>query len=157
MKRALSSWFAVFAVTLIEVMAVTWFASASASAQAGSVTVKVEGLKGSEGVALVLLYDSAESWLKIPKAVQVVRAKISGASLVVELKGVKPGSYAVSVIHDENKNNELDMRWLPYPKPKEGVGASRDPETKVGPPKWESAKFDVGAEGATVNVTVKYP
>jgi uncharacterized protein (DUF2141 family) len=27
----------------------------------------------------------------------------------------------------------------------------------VGPPKWDGAKFDVGAQGATVNVTVKYP
>jgi uncharacterized protein (DUF2141 family) len=130
----------------------------SALAQAaGTVTVKIEGLKGSEGVALVALYDSAESWLKVPKAVQVVRAKIAGSALLVELKGVKPGSYGVSVIHDENKNNELDMRWLPYPKPKEGSGASRDPDTKVGPPKWDGAKFDVGAQGATVNVTVKYP
>ena len=51
-------------------------------------------------MALVLLYDSAESWLKVPKAVQVVRAKIAGSALVVELKGVKPGSYGVSVIHD---------------------------------------------------------
>ena len=125
--------------------------------QAGTVVVKIEGLKGTEGVALVALYDSAESWLKVPKAAQVVRAKITGSALTVELKGVKPGSYGVSVIHDENKNNELDMRWLPYPKPKEGSGASRDPDTKVGPPKWDGAKFDVAAEGTTVQVTIKYP
>jgi uncharacterized protein (DUF2141 family) len=124
---------------------------------AGTVMVKIEGLKGTAGVALVALYDSAESWLKVPKAAQVVRAKITGSALVVELKGVKPGSYGISVIHDENKNNELDMRWLPYPKPKEGSGASRDPDTKVGPPKWEGAKFDVGAEGSTVQVSIKYP
>jgi uncharacterized protein (DUF2141 family) len=131
-----------------------WAQSAPAG---GTVTVRIDGLKGSEGQALVVLYDSAESWLKVPKAVQVVRAKIAGAAQVVEFKGVKPGSYAVSVIHDENKNNELDMRWLPYPKPKEGSGASRDPDTKVGPPKWDGAKFDVGPQGASVNVTVKYP
>ena len=142
---------------LLGVLSVLALPERGAAQQAGTVTVKIEGLKGTEGVALVALYDSAESWLKVPKAAQVVRAKITGSALVVELKGVKPGSYAISVIHDENKNNELDMRWLPYPKPKEGSGASRDPDTKVGPPKWEGAKFEVGAEGATVQVTVKYP
>jgi uncharacterized protein (DUF2141 family) len=109
-------------------------------------------------VALVVLYDGAESWLKVPKAVQVVHAKITGSTLSVELKGIKPGSYAVSVIHDENKNNELDMRWLPYPKPKEGSGASGDVESsRVGPPKWENAKFDVAAEGKTISISLKYP
>lgn len=121
-----------------------------------TVSVKIDGLKGTEGVALVALFDSSDSWLKIPKAVQVVRAKISGASLVVDFKGVKPGTYAVSVIHDENKNNELDMRWLPYPKPKEGSGASNNVDTKMGPPKWENAKFEVKGD-TTVSVTVGYP
>ena len=149
MKRAF--WVVAVVSSVMLAVNVTW------AQQAGSVSVKIDGFKGTEGVALVTLYDSADSWLKVPKAVQVVRAKISGAALVVELKGVKPGTYAVSVIHDENKNNELDMRWLPYPKPKEGSGASRDPDTKVGPPKWEAAKFAVGAEAVTVKATLKYP
>jgi uncharacterized protein (DUF2141 family) len=121
-----------------------------------TVSVKIAGFKGTEGVALITLYDSEQSWLKVPKAVQVVRAKISGATMSVDFKDVKPGTYAISVIHDENKNNELDMRWLPWPKPKEGVGVSNDPENKAGPPKWEAAKFTVPAEGATVKATVKY-
>jgi uncharacterized protein (DUF2141 family) len=130
----------------------------SAWAQPGAtVTVKIEGLKGTEGVALVVLYESAESWLKIPKAAQVVPAKIAGSALTVELKGVKPGTYAVSVIHDENKNNELDMRWLPYPKPKEGSGASGEAASNKLAPKWESSKFEVPAEGKTINVAVRYP
>jgi uncharacterized protein (DUF2141 family) len=151
MKRAMSIW----VVALFS--GLTLAVSSAGAQQAGSVTVNIDGFKGTEGVALVTLYDSAESWLKVPKALQVVRLKISGATLQVELKGVKPGAYAVSVIHDENKNNELDMRWLPYPKPKEGSGASGNPDTKVGPPKWEASKFEVGAGGTSVSVTVKYP
>ena len=153
MKR----WTLVLWATLLGLSA--WFDGARASAQEApsTVTVKISGFKGAEGLALVTLYDNEQSWLKVPKAVQVVRAKITGAGMSIEFKDVKPGTYAVSVIHDENKNNELDMRWLPYPKPKEGSGASRDPDTKVGPPKWEGAKFDVAAEGTTVQVTIKYP
>jgi uncharacterized protein (DUF2141 family) len=147
-----SAWLFALAST---VTLLSW--SVALAQQVATVTVKIDGFKGTEGLALITIYDSPESWLKVPKALQVVRTKITGSALVVELKSIKPGTYAVSVIHDENKNNELDMRWLPYPKPKEGSGASRDPETKVGPPKWEGAKFDVGPEGATVNVTMHYP
>ena len=130
---------------------------ASAQDPAGAtVTVKIAGFKGTEGLALVTLYDNEQSWLKVPKAVQVVRAKITGSTLTVEFKDVKPGTYAVSAIHDENKNNELDMRWLPWPKPKEGVGISNDPENRAGPPNWETAKFDVAPTGTTVKATIKY-
>jgi len=122
-----------------------------------TITVKIDGFKGTEGVALVVLYENSESWLKVSKAAQVVHAKITGSALTVELKGVKPGSYAVSVIHDENKNDELDMRWLPYPKPKEGSGSSGEADSSKGPPKWETSKFDVPAAGKTINVAVKYP
>jgi uncharacterized protein (DUF2141 family) len=131
---------------------------ATATAQDGLATVKVNiaGFKGKEGVALIALFDSEATWRNVPKAVQVLRMKITGPTLNVEFKGVKPGTYAVQVIHDENKNNELDMRWLPYPKPKEGAAVSKDPETKSGPPKWDGAKFDVTAAGVTVTATMKY-
>jgi len=131
----------------------------SVAGQAASTTVslKIQGFQGTDGQALVALYDSADSWLNVPKAAQLVRAKITGAELSLDLKGVKPGSYAVSVIHDANANDKLDMRWLPYPKPKEGSGTSNDAEPKAGPPKWEAAKFDITGAPAVLTITLKYP
>ena len=128
---------------------------AHAEAALSVITVKITGLRSEEGQALVALYDSPQTWLKIPKASQVVHAKITGNALTIEFKDVKPGTYAVSVIHDENKNNELDMRWLPWPKPKEGVAVSNDPENRAGPPKWDGAKFEV-TKSVTVKATLKY-
>lgn len=121
-----------------------------------TVTVKIAGFRNVEGLALVTLYDSEQTWLNMPRAVQVVRAQLKGAELSVQLKDVKPGTYAVQVVHDENKNNKLDMRWLPYPRPAEGVGVSNDPDNKAGAPKWDAAKFDVGAEPQTIKITVRY-
>ncbi|HEY6881220.1 MAG TPA: DUF2141 domain-containing protein [Polyangiales bacterium] len=121
-----------------------------------TVTVKITGFRGVEGLALITLYDSEQSWLKMPKAIQVVRAQLAGPELSVDFKDVKPGTYAVQVIHDENKNNKLDMRWLPWPKPLEGVGVSNDPDNKAGAPKWDDAKFDVGSAPLAIKVTVRY-
>src|SRR5207244_283549 len=86
---------------LVLTLAVAALTPASAQAPLATVTVKIAGFRGVEGQALITLYDSEQSWLKVPKAVQVVRAKITGAAMTVELKDVKPGTYAVSVIHDE--------------------------------------------------------
>jgi uncharacterized protein (DUF2141 family) len=130
--------------------------AARAQQPAGAVTVKIAGFRNVEGLALITLYDSEQSWLKMPKAVQVVRAQLKGPELSVDFKDVKPGTYAVQVVHDENKNNKLDMRWLPYPKPTEGVGVSNDPDNKAGAPKWETAKFEVGPAPLAIKITVRY-
>ena len=152
MKR----WYVALWAVLLSVSALGG-ATARAQAQLVTVSVKITGFKGTDGLALVTLYDSEQAWLKVPKALQVVRAKITGDAMTVEFKEVKAGTYAVSVIHDENKNNELDMRWLPYPKPKEGTAVSNDPEQKAGPPKWEAAKFTVGGAPTSVKATLRYP
>ena len=156
MKQWKRVWLASVSLFVAALALPSWTSPATAQEAGVTVTVKIAGFKGVEGLALVTLYDSEQSWLKVPKAIQVVRAKITGAAMTLEFKDVKPGTYVVSVIHDENKNNELDMRWLPWPKPKEGVGVSNDPDNKAGPPKWEAAKFVVGPETVTIKATVKY-
>ncbi len=130
--------------------------SSQAQDKLAVITVKISGLKGKDGVALITLFDSEETWLKIPKATQVVKTAITGAEMTVQFKGVRPGTYGVSVVHDANKNSEMDMRWFPWPQPKEGAAASNDPVAKAGPPKWDGAKFTVTAEDLVVKATMKY-
>lgn len=155
MKR----WFAAYVAL---VLFAAGFSSTAFAQDGATVKVSITGLKGTEGVALITLYDSEANWLKVPKAVQVLRLKITGATMTVEFKGVKPGTYAVSVVHDANKNNELDMRWLPWPQPKEGTGSSKGAEVakeepgKQGPPKWSNAKFEVTDKDTSVSAAVKY-
>ncbi|MCP4601380.1 MAG: DUF2141 domain-containing protein [Proteobacteria bacterium] len=121
-----------------------------------TITVNIKGLKGTEGQALVLLYNNENSWLEISKAAKVIRRNISNSSLSVTFKNLNAGVYGVSVIHDENKNNKMDMRWLPFPKPGEGVGASRNPKPRFGAPSWNDAKFDLGPKDKTITISVRY-
>lgn len=131
---------------------------ATALAQAtGTLELTLEGFQSTEGQAHVTLYADEESWLKVPKALQTQKVPIEGDTVKVKFEGLKPGSYAVSVIHDANKNDELDMRWFPFPKPKEGTGASRDPKTKMGPPKWQDANIELKAgENKALDIQVTY-
>ena len=131
---------------------------ATTRAQAtGVIEVSISGFKGNEGRAHITLYGSEDTWLKIPKALQTLQRPIPEGVLKVKFEGLAPGDYAVSVIHDANENDELDMRWFPFPKPKEGAGASRDPKTKMGPPKWKDSKISLAAgEAKHIEIHVAY-
>lgn len=66
---------------------------------------------------------------------------------------IAPGTYAISLIHDENSNGRMDMRLFI---PREGFGFSRNPAIGMGPPRFASAAFSVGAAPASQPVRVRY-
>lgn len=72
-----------------------------------------------------------------------VRRIVSGQALEepVTLAPQAPGRYAVVVVSDVNGNGKLDTNFLGIPK--EPVGASHNPTSRFGPPRFQDAAFDV--------------
>ena len=68
--------------------------------------------------------------------------------------GIAPGTYAVSVYHDENSNDKLDTNFLGIPR--EGVGASNNAHGHMGPPKFDSAKFQWAGAWLNLEITINY-
>jgi uncharacterized protein (DUF2141 family) len=121
----------------------------------GALTVNLEGVRGGAGVILVEVFGGQDQWLHRGKA--LVHARTAPTAVgVVTLENVPPGPVAVAVLHDENQNNKLDMRWLPWPRPAEGAGASRNPRPRWGPPAFGDAVF-VFTPPQTVTITLYYP
>ena len=58
---------------------------------------------------------------------------------------VPPGAYAVSTLHDENKNNKMDTNAFGFPK--EGYGASNNVVTHLHAASFDQAKFQVSDSG----------
>ncbi len=119
-------------------------------------TVHVKSIRGTAGLLRIAVFDQEGRWLKEGKALKGASRKIGGASLTFVFKGLKPGRYGVSVLHDANENGKMDMRWLPWPKPKEGAGSSRNPKPRAGPPRWKDSVFSLGSEGKTLTITMQY-
>jgi len=71
----------------------------------------------------------------------------------VAFTGVNPGTYAVSLHHDENGNNKMDMAVFV---PREGFGFSRNPAVVTGPPKFKAAAFTVNGAEVSQIVKMKY-
>lgn len=77
------------------------------------------------------------------------------ASEASELRfdAVPLGSYALSIIHDENGNGKLDTFARI---PREGYGFSRNPPMRFGPPRFDEAKFDLVSGRNRQAVRVRY-
>ncbi len=129
------------------VLAAAWVVVPSLHAQqqpsvAPLLQVSIVGFRSRTGRAVVSLYDGSEGWLDVTHAAQVQRLAITGRDMLVTFPNLIRGhSYAVSVVHDENANDRMDMQWLPLPHPAEGAGASRNPRPTMGPPSWGDASF----------------
>lgn len=73
---------------------------------------------------------------------------ITQAVLAITFTDIAPGTYAVSVLHDENEDGELNTGTFGIPA--EGFGFSKNPEIRTGAPDFsEAAIVVVGAEATT--------
>ncbi|MBD3223321.1 MAG: DUF2141 domain-containing protein, partial [Caldithrix sp.] len=75
-------------------------------------------------------------------------------SVTIRFKDIAYGSYAVSLIHDENENMELDSNWLGIPK--EGIAFSNNVKGRFGPPSFNEAKFELNSKSVIQTVTMHY-
>jgi uncharacterized protein (DUF2141 family) len=64
------------------------------------------------------------------------------------------GTYALAVLHDEDGNERLDR--AAFGVLREGIGASNGAVRRLGPPRFEDAKFTLGPGGRTMTIELKY-
>jgi uncharacterized protein (DUF2141 family) len=121
----------------------------------GIIQVEIDGLRSDKGEVRCALYKSAQGFPKDPNAAQAsVVSSASGKHGVCEFTAVKPGTYAISVYHDENSNGKLDTNFLGIPK--EGVGASNDAHGHMGPPKFSDAAFPFTGDRLQLVIHIQY-
>ena len=65
---------------------------------------------------------------------------------------LKHGNYAVRVIQDVDGDGEMATNLLGMPQ--EPWGTSNNAKGRFGPPKWEDARFELGAEKVTQNINL---
>jgi uncharacterized protein (DUF2141 family) len=126
-------------------------------AQDKSIHVQISGLHSDKGQVLCALFPSASA-AAFPKkagaAIAQSKSDITNRQAVCEFHGIEPGTYAVSVIHDENSNGKLDSNFVGMPK--EGVGASNDAKGHFGPPKFDAAAFHFNGGRLGLKITIVY-
>lgn len=123
-----------------------------AAGKTGKIVFKIVGFRGDQGKALMLLFKNGKGFPgEVDLAVAKADANIKNKTATIVFDNQPYGSYAASILHDEDGDQKLKSSMIGIPK--EGTGASNDARGKMGPPKAEDALFRL--DGPVFEQTIK--
>ena len=106
----------------------------------GTVEVTIGDIKSNEGKIIFMLFNQADGFpSQKEKAFKRVKVDARKGQIPFIFKDLPFGTYALSVAHDENDNDEIDKNFIGFPK--ERIGASN--QTRLGKPNFEKSKFSL--------------
>ncbi len=127
----------------------------AAPAAANEVTITVTDVRSNKGVVRACMTTREDIFPKCRKDPASHRTVVkAGEKITITFKGVKPGKYAIALLHDENDNGKAD-RVLGMA-PKEGYGFSRDAPVRMAPPEFGDAVFDMGESSKKLTIKMRY-
>jgi uncharacterized protein (DUF2141 family) len=122
----------------------------------GSLMIEIEGLRNFSGTINVSLFDTGDGFPDDTTQIlrSATRELTTNADPVFRFDGLTYGSYAVSILHDENGNGEMDTGFFGVPS--EGFGFSNNPRIGFGAPSFESCRFRFDTSEMVLRVSVRY-
>ena len=123
----------------------------------GEVAVTITDMRNAEGMVLACMTSDPDRFPRCRGDANAYRVRVKAtASEQVRLvfRDVKPGRYAIALLHDENDNGKADRALGMMPK--EGFGFSRDAPVKMAPPKFEAAAFDFSGKATALTIKMRY-
>jgi uncharacterized protein (DUF2141 family) len=119
------------------------------------IEVSVLGARRVAGNVTVTLYGPRpEAFLARGGRLARLRVPLASHAATACFRVSAPGAFAVAVYHDENGDHDFNRNFLGLPT--EGYGFSNDAPTLVGLPSFESVRFAVPAEGARLQLHLRY-
>ena len=127
-------------ITTLILSLTTYFLTAQTDAdvvvEGTTITVTVP-MQSSEGDVLFGLYEEA-NFMKNPTV--GLQSEIIDGKATVTFTNIKPGTYAITLVHDKNRNKRMDFDENGMPIEMYGVSNN---VMSMGPPLWTDAKFEV--------------
>jgi len=122
-------------------------------AQPTGIDVLFEKLRSGKGVVRLCLTRNPAHYPDCSGDPQARQANIPANSGTYRFNGLPQGTYAMTALHDENANGELDT-FLGIPR--EGFAFSNNPRVGFGPPRFDRVRFSIGPARALVRLQFKY-
>ncbi len=144
-------------VLLATLLSISFVRSVNAESTA-TLTVVVEGINNQNGQICLGVYSRAKGFpMSTEDVLKSACVRPQGDTLTHKFSGLKPGTYAVAVVDDQNGDRKLNKDFLGIPK--EGFGLSRNPTVSIatGTPSFFDASFMViPNQNTTINILMKY-
>ena len=122
-------------------------------ANAADLIVVVDGVRNGKGDIRFALYDQPREFPTGEKLKgQEENAKTGEVQTI--FKNLAPGTYALAVHHDENRDDEMNLRFFAFPL--EGYGFSNNARVVFAPPTFDAAAFSLGIKSRAISLTLVY-
>lgn len=116
--------------------------------------ITVTGVVNQNGTILLNLFNSEEGFPgEREKAYRSVEQKIKDKVNFI-INNLPAGTYAASLIHDENNNRRFDTNFIGVPK--EGYGASNNIKKMFRAPRFNEASFEINEDPKRIEIEMIY-
>lgn len=117
------------------------------------IKLSVTNLRSDKGFVLVSLFKDGVGYPDdANKAFKTAKVSIKDKKASVLFPGLPSGTYAISILHDENNDQKMNKSFLGLPK--EGYGFSNNVIGAFGPPGYIRASFR-HTQNALTQVTIR--
>ncbi len=128
--------------------------SISQSTSTSTLEIKFTGVRNSKGLIAIGISSSPEGWPRQPQMdSNWKKANVVNGVFTTKVENLAYGTYAISVLDDENSNMEMDM-FMGIPK--EGYGFSMNPPFKLSAPKFEECSFLLDKPFKQITIDLRY-
>ena len=139
---------------IISVLAGIALGGAAAPHQGADLKIELTGLRSAKGVVHLCLTSSQQRFLSCKEdRSAMARTVPAGHAQKLDLGTVRPGTYALLIVHDENGNGKLDMMMGI---PREGFGFSNNPAMRPRAPRWDEIRFTMPPAAMRQQVRIRY-
>lgn len=117
-----------------------------------SLEVNVSGFPSNKGQAYVALFNSSETFPTYGKQFKGQIVVVEQLRCKASFTNLEPGTYAIAVYHDVNKNDKLDKNL--FGMPTESYGFSNNARATFSAPSYQEAKVSCRKD-KSINIVVK--
>ncbi|HEY8592835.1 MAG TPA: DUF2141 domain-containing protein [Sphingomicrobium sp.] len=126
---------------------------ALAAASAATLDIQLANLRNARGQIHACVSANPRFFPDCSKDPNARKQTLSATARELRIQGLKPGTYAVTLFHDENANQRLDVL---LGIPREGFGFSRNPVVRFGAPKFEQVNIEIPPGYTRLAIRMQY-
>jgi uncharacterized protein (DUF2141 family) len=118
--------------------------------------VKILGIRNSAGTVACALFKGPDGFPTeyMHSATNIMMMKVQDKQARCDFADIPPGTYALAVIHDENKDGKLEANWVGVPT--EGYGFSNDAKALMSAPSFDVASFPYNGQNLELTISLNY-
>jgi uncharacterized protein (DUF2141 family) len=119
-----------------------------------TIEVAVSGIDSADGTVGIALWDGDLGFPEdIEHALDTAYVTIENGTARTRFELLAPGTYAVTVFHDQNDNRRFDKNWIGMPR--EAWGVSNHVRPRLRAPRFDEAQFEVAAGPHAVEIQIE--